>query len=248
MKHTLANTDITILEHIVFAAEKSAKVVQFCFKKGIEQSYITPKKDLLITFNLSTPITFDYPIANLKTFLAGAITELNSDKNQTDTSQLVLHTTQDIADFQSKIVQELGFTLDDLKTNQRLKKYKHLNIMGVNKKCVFRYQNHERSWWFNDGNREIIEHGKCNRKFRYVIARDRLRLLPNDYKLILRDKDVIQFQLKHLNYYFLAEVSWQRQSVKDWTNAYSMITDKHLIARYIKMGFMTPNKKVSVSN
>ena len=200
MKHTLANTDITILEHIVFAAEKSAKVIQFCFKKGIEQSYITPKKDLLITFNLSTPITFDYPIANLKTFLAGAITELNSDKNQTDISQLVLPTTQDIAVFQTKIVQELDFTLDDLKTNQRLKKYKHLNIMGVNKKCVFRYQNHERSWWFDDGNKEVVNHGKCSRKFRYVIARDRLRLLPNDYKLILRDKDVIQFQLKHLNY------------------------------------------------
>ena len=43
-------------------------------------------------------------------------------------SQLVLPTTQDIADFQSKIVQELDFTLDDLKTNQRLKKYKHLKL------------------------------------------------------------------------------------------------------------------------
>ena len=246
MKHTLTDKDITILEHLVFVAEKSAKVIQFCFKKGIEQSYIVPKKDLLITFNLSTPITFDYPIANLKTFLGSASTELDLDKNDDDVNLLVLPTTQDIADFQSKIVQELDFTLDDLKTNQRLKEYKHLNIMGVNNKCVFRYQNHERSWWFDDGNKEVVNHGKCSRKFRYVIARDRLRLLPNDYKLILRD-DVVQFQLSHLNYYFIPEVSWQRQSVKDWTDAYSMITDEHLIARYIKMGFMRPYKKVSVS-
>ena len=251
MKHTLTDRDITILEHIVFVAEKSAKVIQFCFKKQRQQQvYITPKKELLITFNLSTPVKFDYPVANLKTFLARGSNVLDSDKNEVDINTLILPTEHDFIKFwnngglsldvynrKTDVIFELDFTLDDLKTNQRLKKYKHLNIMGQNGKCVFRYQNHERSWWFDDGNKEIIPQGKCNRKFRYVIERSKLRLLPNDYKLILRD-DVIQFQLNHLNYYFIPEVSWQRQSVKDWTDAYSMITDEHLIARYIKMGFM----------
>ena len=45
--HSLTDKDITILEHIVFVAEKSAKTVQFCFKKGKQQSYITPKKERL---------------------------------------------------------------------------------------------------------------------------------------------------------------------------------------------------------
>jgi hypothetical protein len=80
MKHTLTDKDITILEHIVFVAEKSAKVIQFCFKKGTHQVYITPKKELLITFNLSTPIAFDYPVANLKTFLATASNAIGVDR------------------------------------------------------------------------------------------------------------------------------------------------------------------------
>ena len=237
MKHTLSTTDITILEHIVFVAEKSAKIIQFYFKKGTEQTYITPKKELLVTFNLSEPIGFDYPVNDLKKFLTtNNPTAMETETNIVDVSSMVLHTKEDIEKFQSDIVQELDFTLDDLKTNQRLKKYKHLNIMGENNKCIFRYQNHEKSWWHDDGNREIIEHGKSSRKFRYVIARDKLRLLPNDYKLILRDNS-IQFQLKHLNYYFLPEVSWKRQSVKDWTDAISMIKDRHLIKQYRKKGY-----------
>jgi len=237
MKHTLADKDITILEHIVFVAEKSAKTVQFCFKKGKQQSYITPKKELLITFDLTSPIKFDYPVADLKTFLAEALTLLDPHNNACDINSLVLPSRQDIEDFQTKKIQEIDFKHDDLKTNQRLKKFKHLNIMGENNRCIYRYQNHERSWWFDDGIKETFPRGRCSRKFRYVINREKLRLLPNDYKLILR-KDVMQFQLQHLNYYFIPEVSWLSHSVKDWTDASSMVTDKHLIAQYIKKGFL----------
>ena len=245
MKHTLSTTDITILEHIVFVAEKSAKMVQFYFKKGTEQTYITFKKDILVTFNLSEPIGFDYPVNDLKKFLTTNPTgALDSNKNSVDISSMVIHTEEDEESFKTDVVQELDFTLDDLKSNQRLKKYKHLNIMGENKKCIFRYQNHEKSWWWDDGNREIIEHGKSSRKFRYVIERDKLRLLPNDYKLILRDNS-IQFQYKHLNYYFLPDINWKRQSVKDWTDLTSMVDDEHLIAQYVAKGYMQSQKKKS---
>jgi hypothetical protein len=237
MKHNLTDKDLLILEHIVFVAEKSAKIIQFYFKKGTEQTYITPKKDLLVTFNLSEPIGFDYPVNDLKKFLTTSSAEaLDSEKNTVDISSMVIHTQEDAERFKTDLVQEIDFTFNDLQTNQRLKKYKHLNIMGANKKCIFRYQNHEKSWWFDDGNKEIIEHGKSSRKFRYVIERVKLRLLPNDYKLILRDNS-IQFQYKHLNYYFLPEVSWKRQSVKDWTNATAIIDDEHLIKQYRKKGY-----------
>jgi hypothetical protein len=247
MNHTLTDKDITILEHIVFVADKSAKIVQFCFKKGRQQSYITPKRELLITFDLSTPIKFDYPVADLKTFLASVTNVFDPHNNVCDVNTLVLPSRQDIEDFQTKVVQEIDFTFDDLRTNQRLKKYKHLNIMGVNNKCVFRYQNHERSWWIDDEDKEVFPQGKCSRKFRYVINREKLRLLPNDYRLVLRE-DVMQFQLKHLNYYFIPEVSWQRHSVKDWTDAYSMVTDEHLIKRYIKMGYLKDKSSIGLNH
>ena len=239
MKHTLSTSDITILKHIFHVAVKSAKTVQFCFKKGKQQSYITPKKDIYVTFELSSPIKFDYPIADVKTFLGEASWDLNSSEINDDIIILILPSENDDKDFKTKIVQELDYTLDDHKINQRLKKYKHLNIMGAKNKCIFRYQNHERSWWFNDGVYEEFPRGRCTRKFRYIIERKKIILLPqNLYKLILRE-DVIQFQARHLNYYFLSEVSWQRQSVKDWTDNHTMIDDEHLIAQFIKKGYMS---------
>ena len=237
MKYTLADKDITILEHLVFVAEKSAKTIQFCFKKGKHQTYITPKKDLLVSFDLQAPISFDYPIANLKTFLADDIKDLDPDKNNVDITQLVLPTDKDEEGFNTQIIQEIDFTHADLITNQRLKQYRHFNIIGQDNKCYFQYQNHERSWWFDDLNKEVIQHGKSSRKFRYVMKRDILRLLPNDYNLILR-KEVVQFQFKHLNYYFLPVVVWTSHSVKDWTDTYSLIDDKDLIKQYKKKGFM----------
>ena len=88
MKYTLADKDIAILEHVVFVAEKSAKTIQFCFRKGKHQTYINPKKELFVSFDLQTPIDFDYPIANLKTFLADDIKDLDPDKNNVDISKL----------------------------------------------------------------------------------------------------------------------------------------------------------------
>ena len=80
MIYNLDNKTITILEHIVFVAEKSAKQVQFCFTKGKKQYYINPSKDIFVSFELDKPITFDYPIRDLTTFLARAVKVLDSDK------------------------------------------------------------------------------------------------------------------------------------------------------------------------
>ena len=240
MTHTLTSRDITILEHIFYVAEKSAKTIQFCFKKGKHQSYITPKKDIYVTFELSSPIAFDYAVSDLQTFLATANTKLDFHKNNMNVNFLeLLANEQDDKDFKTKIVQELNFNLDDFNNNKKFKKYKYLNIMGEGNKCLFRYQNHERSWWYLDTDREDVNHSKCNRKFRYVIERSKLRLLPhNDYKLILRH-EVIQLQLKDLNYYFVPEIAWLRQSVKDWTDEGSLIDDEHLIKQYIKKGYIS---------
>ena len=62
MKYTLTDKTITILEHILFVAEKSSKIVQFCFIKGKKQCYINPQQDIFVTFELDEPIKFDYPI------------------------------------------------------------------------------------------------------------------------------------------------------------------------------------------
>ena len=131
MKHTLSEIDIELLYLIVFVAEKSAKTIQICLRKGLEQSYITPKQELLITFNLSSPIEFDYPISDLKTFISEAALTIDSRFNTTDTSKLYLTTPRSIARFtDTEIVQELDFTYEDIKTNQRLKKFKYLNILS----------------------------------------------------------------------------------------------------------------------
>ena len=257
MKHTLSDSDFTILEHILYVAEKPAKVVHFCFKKGTEQAYITPRKDILVTFNLSTPIKFDYPIANLRTFLAEAVKWSNdeqrflrdgivdSDTNSCDITELVLPSSELVKSFQTKIVDEIPFSYDDYKRNLQLKvKYKFLNIMGIDKKLIFRYQDHYRNWWYDDNNNLDVPKGKSRRKYRYVIGRHKLRLLPNHYNLIIRERTkshaygVLQFQHKHLNYYFKPEVSWTKQSIKDWTNADDLIYDEHLIKQYVKKGHM----------
>ena len=238
MKYKLSDKTITILEHIIFVAEKSAKTVQFCFIKGVKQYYITPKKDLLVSFELDSKINFDYPIANLKTFLARAVKVLDSEKWIADKDKLLLPDKDDIKMFEGKkVVQILDFTHQDITTAVSLSQFKYLNIMGVNNKCVFRYQNHFNNWWFDDGNKKVIPRGKCSRKYRYVLERTKIKLLPNDYKLICRD-EVLQFQLKHLNYYFLPEVSWQRQSVKDWVVANAQVNDKHLLGLYKSKGFI----------
>ena len=101
MIYNLDNKTITILEHIVFVAEKSAKQVQFCFTKGKKQYYINPSKDIFVSFELDKPITFDYPIRDLSTFLARAVKVLDSDKIKINKDDLVLPTHEEILSFES---------------------------------------------------------------------------------------------------------------------------------------------------
>ena len=237
MKYKVSDKTRIILEHILYVAEKSAKTVQFCFTKGENQYYITPKRDLLISFKLDTPIKFDYPIANLKTFLATATT-LDSDKIKVDKDKLFLPSKDDIKEFTGKkVVQNVKFSLKNLNTNLSLSKYKYLNVIGENGKCNLRYQNHIWNWWFDDKDKKVVPLGQSSRKFRYVIERSKLRLLPNNYQLILRE-EIMQFQLKHLNYYFAPEVYWTRQKVKDWISSDRLVSDKDLIKRYKTVGLM----------
>ena len=122
MKYKLSKTDITILKYILYVAEKSkAKQVHFCFRKGIKQYYINPKRDLLVSFNLDKRIKFDYPIADLRTFLAKTVVELDSEKWIADISKLLLPDKDDIKVFEDKkVVQTLDFKHTDLNTARSL--------------------------------------------------------------------------------------------------------------------------------
>jgi hypothetical protein len=238
MKYTLTDKTITILEHIIYVAEKTSKIVQFCFIKGKKQFYINPLQDIFVTFELDEAIKFDYAISNLKTFLSRAVKVLDSDKNKTNKDELYLPTKEHIREFESKsVVQTTNFTIKDL---QNISKFKHryLNVIGENDQFKLRYQNHANDWWFDDGNKKIFNIGKSSRKFRYVLKRERIRLLPNDYKLICKEGGVLRFQLKHLNYYFKSENFWQRQQVKTWVTIKDKLKDKHLIALYKSRGYL----------
>ena len=238
MKYTLTDKIITILEHIIFVAEKTSKVVQFCFIKGRKQFYINPQEDIFVTFELDDAISFEYPIRDLKTFLVKAIREIDSDKNKVVKEDLVLPTKQHMREFENKsVVQTTNFTQKDL---NQIGKHKHtyLDVIGLNDKFILRYQNHAKDWWFDDGNKKVFNIGKSTRKFRYAIKRERIRLLPNDYKLICKEGGVLRFQYKHLNYYFKSENFWIGQQVKSWVTSKDQVTDKHLIALYKSKGYM----------
>jgi len=238
MKYTLTDKIITILEHIMYIAEKTSKIVQFCFIKGKKQSYINPQEDIFVTFGLDDIIKFDYAIPDLKTFLGRAVRVLDSDKNKTNKDDLFLPTKEHIREFESKsVIQTTDFTIKDL---QNIGKFKHryINVIGENDKFKLRYQNHVNDWWFDDGNKMIFIIGKSNRQFRYVLKRERIRLLPNDYKLICKEGGVLRFQLKHLNYYLKSENFWQRQQVKSWVTIKDKVKDKHLIALYKSKGYL----------
>ena len=238
MKYTLTDKTITILQHIIHVAEKTSKIVQFCFIKGRKQFYINPQEDIFVTFELDDAIPFDYAIRDLKTFLERAVIVIDSDKNKIDKEDLFLPTKEHIREFESKsVVQTADFKLKDL---NELSKHKHtyLNIIGEKDKFIIRYQNHAKDWWFDDGNKKIINIGKSTRKFRYVLKRVRIRLLPNDYKLICKENGILRFQYKHLNYYFKCENFWQRQQVKSWVTSKDQIKDKDLIALYKSKGYL----------
>jgi len=238
MKYTLTDKTITILEHILYVAEKTSKTVQFCFIKGKKQYYINPLEDIFVTFELDNSIQFDYAISNLKTFLGKVVRVLDSDKNKTNKDDLFLPTKEHIRDFESKsVVQTIDFKLNDLKQVSKFK-YRYINIIGDNNKFILRYQNHVNDWWFDDGDKKTFNIGKSTRKFRYALKRERLKLLPNDYKLICKEGGVLRFQYKHLNYYFQSENSWQRQQVKTWLTVNDRVKDKHLIALYKSKGYL----------
>jgi len=238
MKYTLTDKTITILEHIMFVAEKTSKIVQFCFVKGRNQSYINPQEDIFVTFELDDAIKFDYAIRNLKTFLTSAVVEIDSDKNKVDKEDLFLPTNEHIRSFESKsVIQTSDFTIKDL---QNIGKFKHryINVIGENNKMLLRYQNHANDWWYDDGNKKVFNIGKSTRKFRYVLKRERIRLLPNDYKLICKEGGILRFQLRHLNYYFKSENFWKGQQVKAWVTIKDKLKDKHLIALYKSKGYL----------
>ena len=90
MKYKLTDQVIEILTHIYYVAEKTSKVVQFCFVKGRKQSYINPQEDIFVTFELDDAIKFDYAIRNLKTFFLSAVVEIDSDKNKVNKEDLFL--------------------------------------------------------------------------------------------------------------------------------------------------------------
>jgi len=241
MKYTLTDKTITILEHIIYVAEKTAKKVEFCFIKGKKQTYINPLQDIFVTFDLDEPIKFDYAISNLKTFITRAVRVIDSDKNKTNKDDLYLPTKEHIRYFEGKsVIQTADFTIKDL---QNIGKFKHryLNVIGENNKMLLRFQNHPSNWWFDDGNKKIFNIGKSSRKFRFAVKRERIRLLPNDYKLICkgdREGGVLRFQLRHLNYYFKSENFWHGQQVKQWVTTKDTVQDKHLIALYKSKGYL----------
>ena len=238
MIYKLTNKVITILEHILIVAEKSAKQVQFCFIKGSTQYYTTPKKDILVSFELDKPIEFDYPIRNLKTFLENADLVLDTKNISVKKNELVLPTKIDIKSFEKKEnIQVSNFKHNDLLQVSKLK-FKYMNLIGNDNKFTIRYQNHVNDWWFDDGNKKVIPQGVASRKFRYIIKREKIRLLPQDYKLTCKKGGVLNFKYKHLNYYFKSEKSFEKQQVKPWLTIRNKVKDKHLIALYKSKGYM----------
>ena len=246
MKYTLDIKILTILENILFVAEKTAKTVQFCFIKGKKQSYINPQKDILVTFELEDAIKFDYPINNLRTFLARAVDDKNnlisividSDKNKSNKEDLELVTKENIRYFESKsVVQTVDFKHSDL---SKVSKFKHtyINFLGEDKEFKLKYQNHVNNWWVNDLNYKEFTIDKSTRKFRYVLERVRLRLYPTDYKLICKRDGVLRFQFKHLNYYFKSKRSWEGVQVKSWVKNNNKVEDEHLNELYKSKGYL----------
>jgi len=80
MKYDIDDKARLVLKHIVYIAERTAKQIQFCFTKGKKQYYISPKRDIFLTFNLQSPIDFDYPIPDLNHFLSSNIKTIDSQK------------------------------------------------------------------------------------------------------------------------------------------------------------------------
>ena len=237
MKYDIPVTAVNILEHIIFIAEKTSKQIQFCFTKGNKQYYLTPKRNIFITFKLKKPIQFDYPIPDLKKFLQRNKSSIDSNNLLTNKDDLFLPTINDIKEFENKkLVQIMPFSHNDLRllSSTKTKKYEFINIMSENNLSFYRFQKHIWDWWRNEDKKLIIKKGKVSRKFRYIMNRNLLsRMLPNDYKLFCR-RGVLQFQLKHLNYYFESINEFHGQGVRKFYSPSNSIKDKDLLKRYKK--------------
>ena len=241
MKYDIDVTAIKVLEHIVHIAEKTAKQIQFCFTKGKKQYYLSPKQNIFVTFNLHSSIDFDYPIPDLKSFLATNKFTIDSEKLITDKDNLFLPTDDDKKFFEGgHLLDFVDFSFKDIQllNSSKTNKYEFINFISEDKTLYYRFQNHIWDWWRDEDDKLIVKKDKVNNKFRYIVERKLInRMLPNDYKLFFK-RNVIQFQYKHLNYYFKPTNEFHRQGVKNFYSLQDKVKDKHLNERYKKLGFI----------
>jgi|TARA_Y100000310_G_scaffold298637_1_gene332742 hypothetical protein len=241
MIYNLSNKTNIILKFIIHQVRKSAKIINFQFVQGKTQTYITPKKDMFIKFDLDKPIPFDYSIFDLETFVAKKKNKINSEKNTDKKRQLVVPNKREIKFFtQQTEVERISFLHKDLQ--QCLSstiKGKWFNIYSENNTLYYRFQNHSWDWWSDDFEKEVIKKGKSKRKFRYVIERSKLRLMPQDYVLICR-LGLLEFKLKSypLSYFIKPEKEYQGVQVRKFFDSTPKITDKHLIQNYKRIGLI----------
>ena len=241
----LSNTDLEILKHIVFVAKKIAKTINFNFIRGKKQYYLTPKKDLLIYFELSKPISFEYPVFDLESFLSylqrNKSKVIDNTKRVSKKDDLFLPDAELIKDFlKRKLVYKTKFTFEDLQISNSMKvsDFKHLDIATNHKKLNFRYQTYTYSWWETDKS-EIFVKEKVIKKFRYVLERKKLRLLPTDYELLLKDKMIV-FKTKDypLEYHFVPDRHFPSRRVRDYFDITPPVEDEHLKDVYRNAGLI----------
>ena len=241
MKYDIDDKARLVLKHIVYIAERTAKQIQFCFTKGKKQYYISPKRDIFLTFNLQSPIDFDYPIPDLNHFLSSNIKTIDSQKLITDKDNLFLPTDDDIKEFESgKLIDIVDFPLKDVQllNSSKTNKFEFINFISIDKKLHYLFQNHIWDWWRDEDNKLIVKRGETTHKFRFIVNRKLItKLLPNDYKLMFK-RGVIHFQYKHLNYYFKPENEFHKQAVKNFYTLSDKVTDKHLLQRYKKLNLI----------
>ena len=246
MKFKLEQKTFDILQHIVFLSKKSAKIVNFQFLKGRTQTYVSPKQDIFVKFDLPKPITFDYSIFDLESFIAEEIKEIDSTVKLSFKSKLVYPTQSIINKFtKSKIIETVNCNFDFLQKFYQPKKlkFKYFNIYSNEKKLSFRFQNHHYDYWSEETDNQIIENSniKTKKKFRYIIERSNVVLFPDDYEIILR-KQTVQFRCKNssqnLSIFLTPEKEYHGVQVRKFFDANSdevtgiKLTDKDLIKLY----------------
>ena len=160
MKYDIDDKARLVLKHIVYIAERTAKQIQFCFTKGKKQYYISPKRDIFLTFNLQSPIDFDYPIPDLNHFLSSNIKTIDSQKLITNKDNLFLPTDDDIKEFESgKLIDIVDFPLKDVQllNSSKTNKFEFINFISIDKKLHYLFQNHIWDWWRDEDNKLIVK-------------------------------------------------------------------------------------------